>query len=282
MIKSMTAFGRAIVDSSEGQWIFEILSVNRKGLDITFYMPKEWLRFDPDMRKWISGVLSRGQITVKIYPPTTTKSLFNLERLKELQRAWHEAALALGYQSQEVNLKFLVDQMKNPIFEESAISSDLLKLGIEAALKQLVTMREVEGQALSEDIVMRIQRLSELVDQIESLVPQSVLKTKQKLTERLKEFGSEIEGRILQEIIIFSEKVDVTEEIVRLRSHFAQMIASLNSSESVGRKWDFIAQEMLREVNTIGSKAADIEIIERVVEMKSLIEKIKEQVQNVE
>lgn len=282
MVKSMTAFGRAVIDSPDGQWSFEILTVNRKGLDISLYMPREWLRFDPDIRKWIGSALARGQVTVKILPPVGGQSPAIYTHLKESQSMWQKIALDLGYSSDVVTFDFLVQQMGVSSSEGAPVSGDVLKKGIEKALQELIAMREVEGRTLAGDIGKRLDTMTSLLNRVEKRAPEAVLKSRLKLEGKLKELGQEVEGRILQEVLIFSEKTDITEEIIRLRSHIAQFTSLLSSKESIGRKWDFLAQEMLREVNTIGSKTADTETVECVIEMKSVIEQIKEQVQNVE
>lgn len=281
----MTAFGRAVIETQVGQWIIELHSVNRKILDIALHMPKELLRFDIEIRKSIAQIIYRGQITVRIQPPSEGGEQNFIERLHHQKRFWDKAALALGTQT-EVSLAFLVDQLslspQNKFLNSDSEIKETIKQGIELALIELQQMKEIEGKTLLKDIEKRLHLIAESCHKIAMRSDEALVKYRVKLEEKLKELNinsSDIETRILQEIIILSEKRDITEELTRIHSHLEQFKTHLASNESVGRTLDFLTQELNREVNTIASKST---VTEEVVYIKSEIEKIREQVQNIE
>lgn len=290
MIRSMTAFGRAVVETSLGQWVVEIHSVNRKMLDISVFIPSEFLRFDVEIRKWISESISRGQVNVKVKPPSQNSSKTSVEALKGLKGFWDQAALDLGFDpARAISLDFLVDQLRlNPVTlfsEEESQSRDAIKRGVEIALKELQQMKETEGLALFKDLCQRLKFIRETLTLLSSRAPQASIRGREKLEEKLKELPldkGDIEARVLQEVIVLAEKTDVTEELIRLGSHLEQFENQLNSRESIGRSLDFLIQEMNREINTVASKAADLEVTKYALSIKTELEKIREQVQNIE
>jgi uncharacterized protein (TIGR00255 family) len=295
MIKSMTAYGRSSVHSPIGRIVIEIHSVNRKMLDMSLYLPKDLLRFDIEMRKLLSKSLERGQITLRLTlqnegMPLRLFSNYYLQ-LKALKEGWENLARDLGYDAQKtVDLDFLVSQLQMTPSSESKEDEEMLKAslkeGVELALQELMKMKEAEGKSLALDIQKRLNIIEETVAIIELNKELPVVHYRKKLIDRMKEIDhlhKENEERILREIIILAEKMDVTEEIVRLHTHVEQFSNHLLSHEkAVGRTLDFLTQEMHREMNTLGSKSADSEISLCVIKMKSELDKIREQVQNIE
>jgi uncharacterized protein (TIGR00255 family) len=294
MLISMTGFGRTRFEASFGRIVVEIQSVNRKYLEMTTYLPKELIRFDLEIRKWIGESISRGQVNVRIFLIPSEESLKQLlpdpKMLKELKKAWARIAKACQVTTRSIDLPFLLQNMpssiqQNLVGEEKDYLS-ALKKSVEEALKDVMEMKRREGQAMALDIGHRLKELSKMIHQIEKLAPQSVVKQKEKLKERFWEVLSpqtELDERLLRELALYADRVDVSEEIARFHSHVQQFqeIMKTNSGP-VGRKLDFLVQEMGREINTIGSKSADAQITRLVVDAKSELEKVREQIQNIE
>jgi uncharacterized protein (TIGR00255 family) len=294
MIKSMTAYSRASVTSSLGRFIIEIHSVNRKMLDMSLYLPKDLLRFDIAVRKWLSQSLERGQVTLRLTLHTEEVghklSTYSVQ-LKALKEGWEKLALEIGYDPIKViDLPFLVSQMQmmppSESREEEETFKASLKEAVDAALQDLMQMKETEGNILVLDIQKRLKMIEENIAAIELKKELPLAHYRKKLIERLKEVGpmqGEAEERISREIALLADKMDVTEELVRLRAHIEHFRQHLLSQEkAVGRTLDFLTQEMHREINTLGSKSADCEISLYVVKIKSELDKIREQVQNIE
>ncbi len=295
MIKSMTAYSRASGNSPLGRVVVEIHSVNRRMLDMSINLPKDLLRFDVEIRKWLSGWLERGQITLRLTLQSEgmSRNLFSSysSQLKELKKNWDKLAGELGYASEQVvDLPFLVSQMQVLPSSEAAEDEDALKSSlkiiVEEAVQELMKMKETEGKTLSLDIQKRLKLIEENIAAVELIKEQPLVHYRKKLIERLKEVGSlhgEAEERILREVALLAERLDVTEELVRLRTHIEQFRRHLASQEkAIGRTLDFLTQEMHREINTLGSKSADSEISSYVIKIKSELDKIREQVQNIE
>lgn len=294
MIKSMTAYGRASIRSPLGRLAVEIHSVNRKMLDLSIYLPKDLLRFDIDIRKWLGAELERGQITLRLNMMSEEEggnvlSEGYLAQLKALKSGWDKSARELGFNPAEVvDLQFLIAQMQTvPMagMDEEAMKASL-KQAVESALEELMKMKETEGKTLVLDIQKRLKIIEENISAIELKKDEPLHRYRKKLIERLKDIGhlhGEAEERIGREVALLAEKMDVTEELVRLRSHIEQFLHHLfTPQKSVGRTLDFLAQEMHREINTLGSKSADSDISLYVVRIKGELDKIKEQVQNIE
>ncbi len=295
MIKSMTAYGRSSKESAFGRFVVEIHSVNRKMLDVSIYLPKDFLRFEVEVRKWLMAHLERGQVTVritlqqeemggKIYDNT-------LAQLQKMKGTWDQIAEQLGFDpKKEIDLRFLVDQMQSfnpaePEKDEAAIREPL-KEAVHAALTALMGMKEQEGKALVADIQNRLDQIGKTLVLIESRKEEPLARYQQKMRERLQEVGplsTEVEERVHREIALLAEKMDVTEEIVRANSHIQQFQVHLDTAEkAVGRTLDFLVQEMNREVNTLSAKSVDTEVSRWIVQIKSELDKIREQVQNIE
>ncbi len=291
----MTAYSRASISSPLGRLVVEIHSVNRKMLDMSLFLPKDLLRFDIEVRKWLGKYLERGQITFRLTLQSegVGGKLFSnhLVQLKNLKEGWEKLCRELGYDPQTmVDLPFLVNQLQSAPAAESKEEEEAVKAAlkevVESALADLMQMKETEGKTLAIDIQKRLKIIEEIVSAIELKKEMPLVHYRNKLIERLKDVGTlsgEAEERIAREVALLAEKMDVTEELVRLRAHFEQFRLHLLSSEkSVGRTLDFLTQEMHREINTLGSKSSDSDLSLFVVKMKSELDKIREQVQNIE
>ncbi|MBI5346670.1 MAG: YicC family protein [Chlamydiae bacterium] len=294
MLKSMSGFGRSSISLEKGELLIEIQSVNRKFLEFTFFVPKEFFGIESDLKKWIGEKVSRGSLNIRIsfHPKELTSFLFDPKLLKKTKLEMEKLAKELGFDKKEVNLKFLIDYVIE--FAEANKSSfesikPFIKKEVEKAIDDLLSMKIKEGKVLAADIQKRLGFIQKELLAIEKLAPQALADYKEKSESSIKEFVPEnIEAgeKILRSLTvfakIFSERVDITEEIVRLKSHIKQFQELLTSQDVVGRKMEFLLQEMHRESNTISSKAQEIKILSRNLEIKNEIEKIKEQVQNIE
>ncbi len=294
MLVSMTGFGRSVCEAPFGRLVAEIQSVNRKYLEMFISLPKEFNRFDPEIRKWVSESISRGQVSIRLFLTPSEEVLNQLmpdpALLKRMKKAWVKLAKVCGTSEKEIGLPFLLQHLP-PLSqgelegrEEEQLA--VLKKCIQEALQGVVSMKRREGQSLSIDIGQRLIELERMLRSVEKLAPDSIAKQRQKLQERIREVlapGAELDERILREVAFFAEKVDIAEEITRFHSHIGQFREILQSKNGpVGRKLDFLVQEIGREINTIGSKSADAAISRLIVEGKSELEKVREQIQNVE
>ncbi len=292
MLASMTGFGRALFDAPFGRLIVEIQAVNRKYLEVFVSMPKEFGRFEHDVRKWIGDAVSRGQISVRIHLVPNAEAIEELlpdaEILLRLKYGWEKISQRLGFDPKAIDLPFLVQQM--PMQSKIDLASDedlpVLHRVIDEALQGLLKTKKVEGKALADDLGKRLKELDRMIDDVEEIAPDATEKMRKKLSERMSEIlqpGAETDDRLMREIALFAERVDISEEITRLRSHLVQFRELLSSKAAVvGRKMDFLVQEIGREINTIGSKSMEAKISHLVVEMKSELEKMREQIQNIE
>ena len=293
MVKSMTSFGRS--RSEEGlERIFsiEMKSVNHRYLDMNIRMPKSMFPLEERIRKIISGRLNRGKVDVYINIKNFHKGDSVAELNESLAKSYFECLQKLSDELGIVNditttkiARFpdvisIVEKEENieEIFNE-------IKSLIESSLDKMVDMRIREGEKLKEDILDKLLVIENFVDSIEKIADLIPIEYKSRLEERIKELTSGVEidkNRIAVEIAIFADKATVDEEIIRLRSHIEQMRNTLELDEPIGRKLDFIVQEMNREANTIASKSNDMKMTNIVIDIKNLIEKIREQVQNIE
>jgi len=294
MIKSMTGYGRNEYNDGRRNIVTEIKSVNHRYNDIVIKMPRRYAFAEEKLRGIIKSIARRGKVDVSILIEDISESDVDIklntiaaaqyyENLKELKRVF-----AL---SEEVNLSMLAsmpDVMKIvPDIENEEEIIQSLTVSVSGAIEKFDEMRVIEGRKLAEDILMRGQLIEKMRIQISQLSTNVVMEYKIKIQERIKELLEPAVGmpedRIALEAAMFADKSNITEELVRLSSHLSQLKKIIESStQPDGKKLDFLAQEMNREVNTIGSKANDINIINYVLEMKSEIEKIREQIQNVE
>ena len=282
----MTGFGRAVQDTPFGRITVEIHSVNRKYFEMFISSPKEFGRFEHDVRKQVGDSMTRGQISVRIYfaPNLSTIVLPDPKVLKDLKLSWEQLAKHIGTDPKEISLPFLMQYLPPDTKETSDELKDALQSCVKEAIVSIQAMKKTEGQTLSADLSERVKELERMIAEVAEHAPDATKKMRAKLFEKMEEAhqqGPQVDERLLREVAIFAEKVDITEEITRFRSHIDQF-KTLLKGDVVGRKMDFLLQEMGREINTIGSKSLEAKISHTVVAMKSELEKIREQVQNIE
>jgi uncharacterized protein (TIGR00255 family) len=295
MLKSMTAYGRGSKQASCGRFSVEIQSLNRKFLDIMLTLPKELSCFDVEVRKWVSAVVFRGQVTIKIFASFDSMSPLqvspNIPLVRQIQAAAQKIAKELNFSaSQPLSMELLLSQKDVLCYHEDLQSEELcrsaLREAVNQALEQLMKMKTAEGEALQRDITGRILHAEDLVKAIAAKSENSTNRYRQKLQERLEELlpgAVENEERILREVCVYADKVDSAEEVTRFYSHCSQFHKLMTSKETaVGKTLEFILQELSREINTIGSKSSDVEVSSLVIQVKAELERIREQIQNIE
>lgn len=292
MIKSMTGFGRAELQTENKLFTFEIHSVNSRYLDTSIRLPRNCNFMEDKIKKLVGEYISRAKVDTYLGIDSLTSDTASICLDKDYTRQYMDALYDLRDSFGLTDDITVMNVAKNMnIFTVEKFKEDedeLFELTKQTAVKALEAyneMRKVEGAKLYDFFISSLQTVETYVDKIEELSPLTVAAYKEKLYARIKEMLGDAEvdeGRLLTECAIFADKVSITEEIVRLRSHIAQYRSILKEDIPVGRKLDFLTQEMNRETNTIGSKANDREIAKLVIEIKAEIEKIREQVQNVE
>ncbi|MDY6853351.1 MAG: YicC/YloC family endoribonuclease [Thermodesulfobacteriota bacterium] len=292
MLKSMTGYGSAKSILEYGCIIVEVKSVNHRYLDFTSRVPKRFLSYESEIRKIIGKRFCRGRFDVTIQSDYTKqgeqKAELNIELAKEYYSALTELRDTLQLDD-EINLSLLV-RIKDLIVvkeieSEHKEEEDALKDALNGAFDSLERMRIFEGEIIYKDLLEKLGAIKELVDKIRIKSPQVLIYYRDRLAKRVKELSDVFEldtQRLDQEVIFFAEKSDITEELVRIGSHLEQFGMIMEMDEPAGRKLDFLLQEINREANTIGSKANDSEISQNVVKIKSELEKIREQIQNIE
>ena len=292
MIKSMTGYGRGQINTNGRDILVEIRSVNNRYYDFNAKFPRVYGYLEEKLKSFLQGSISRGKVEVAV-------SIFNNENKEQEIEVNREVAKGYIKALRDVNTELGLDDdltlsgvarfpdvfnVKKVIEDEDFIWS-MVKEAAEIAVERFVSMRETEGQKMKDDICSRLDYILELVSKVEEQSPKTTENYRNKLYAKMKDILGDKnidESRILMEAAIFSEKIAVDEETVRLRSHISQFKELLESAEPIGRKLDFLVQEMNREANTTGSKAQDIEVTRIVVDIKSEIEKIREQIQNIE
>ncbi len=294
MIKSMTGFGRSEYTDGKRSIIVEIKSVNHRYSDITIKMPRRYSFAEDRLKSAVKDIARRGKIDVSIMVENITEDDTNIRLNHMVARQYYDNLRELQKEFEvggDITLQFLAtlpDVMKAiPDVEDEEAIFKSLEIPVLEAAKKLDGMRTLEGAKLAEDIIQRGDFIRNSVKEIEVRSPEVTKAYADKLRDRIKELlGSNVtipEDRILVEAAIFADKCSITEELVRLDSHIIQLNSIITkSNQPDGKKLDFLVQEMNREANTIGSKANDIEITNKVLEIKSEIEKIREQVQNIE
>lgn len=287
----MTGFGRGVTTTDEYQLTVEIRSVNHRFLEIYTKFPKEWLELELIAKKIIAQYVKRGKfdclINLKLTGEEVKDFKINWPLIEAYKNAKNELRQIIpideAYSMQEVlSLEgALVYEKKELTSEELAAS---LETAIREAMDKLVEMREREGQELKQVLLQYNEELKAQVRFIREHSQDAVKKYRDKLTERLAEVmnAEELEDRILAEVALFADRIDISEELDRLESHFQQLEGTLGEPHSIGRKLDFLMQEMHREINTIGSKNQSVIISPVVVQSKTILEKMREQVQNIE
>ncbi|MES2475393.1 MAG: YicC/YloC family endoribonuclease [Verrucomicrobiota bacterium] len=288
----MTGFGRGFSATEDWQATVEISAVNRKQAEVVVQSPREVNELEPRIRKAVLAVVSRGriQISLTLERPQGAAAEFKVDPAlaRAFSKAFGELGRTVGYPVLPVAADFLrqpgiINTGAAEINLESAWEA--IEPALQDALSQLAAMRSSEGQHLKEDFLARLATLDSHASTIRSDAPGRPIRQRELLTKRLRDAGLDLDPadeRVVKEIALFADRCDVSEELTRLDSHFAKFRDYLNAPEPAGRALDFLCQELFREFNTIGSKANDASIAQTVVEAKTELEKIREQVQNVE
>lgn len=292
MIKSMTGFGRCEIQKESKKFTVELKSVNHRYLDVNIRMPKKLNFFETAIRNLLKSYANRGKVDIFItyedLSQTQVAVKYNAvlagEYLKYLKQMEEEFGLENDIRVSTLSRYPEVFTMEEQSEDEEELWNGL-KEALEGAFGQFVRTRQTEGENLKRDILAKLDRLNELTAHIEERSPQIVSEYRAKLEEKMKELLADTqieESRIAAEVILFADKICTDEEVVRLKSHISHMRNTLDEKDEIGRKLDFIAQEMNREANTILSKANDIEVSDYAISLKTEIEKIREQIQNIE
>ncbi len=292
MIKSMTGFGRCEVTENNRKFTVEMKAVNHRYLDVNVKMPKKLNFFESSIRNELKNYISRGKvdlfITYEDLSENTTNVHYNKELAAEYLQYLRQIQQDFGLED-DIRVSTLskypdVFTMEENEGDEEEIWKELKK-ALDGAAEMFVQSRITEGENLKNDLIAKLDGMLRLVDFIAERSPQIIAEYRQKLQDKVKEMlgdNTVDEARLVTEVTIFADKVCVDEEMVRLRSHVETTKAALLAGGSIGRKLDFIAQEMNREANTILSKSNDLEISNVGIELKTEIEKVREQIQNIE
>lgn len=292
MIKSMTGFGRCEVQEAERKITVEMKSVNHRYLDVNIKMPKKLNFFEAAIRNELKNYIQRGKVDIFITYEDFTESNVCVKYNKELAAEYMEYLQKMAEDfglDNDVRVSGLSRYPEVLTMEEQTIDEEalwqLLDKAIKGAAEGFVETRIKEGQNLRDDLIEKLNGMLSHVDFITERSPKIIAEYRQKLEDKVKDLLEDVkvdESRLLMEVTIFADKVCVDEELVRLRSHIETTRDTLVAGGSIGRKLDFIAQEMNREANTILSKSNDLEISNRAIELKTEIEKVREQIQNIE
>ena len=292
MIKSMTGFGRFEAGDENRKLVVEMKAVNHRYCDINIKMPKKLSFFDSSIRAVMKKYIQRGKVDVFITYEDNTENTMLLKYNKDMAQAYYQALKAMSDDfdiENDVRVSSLSRYPEVLVLEEQTVDEDaLLKLietAVSGACEKFVETRITEGNQLKEDLLGKLEGMLEMVTYIEDRSPQIIKEYQEKLLTKVRELlenNTVDESRILTEVTIFADKICVDEETVRLRSHIQSAKETLIAGGSVGRKLDFIAQEMNREANTILSKANDLAISNKAIDLKTEIEKVREQIQNIE
>lgn len=292
MIKSMTGFGGGDAETADFKVHIEVKAVNQRFLETNYHMPYSMNMFENQLTKKIKEYASRGKLDINIRFQDLRDKAVTVKVDKGLVAAYGQALQEISSQL-ELSAPVTAAQIASypdvlKLNEENAdleAAQPVLMQAMEQALESFVAMREAEGQNIQRDLLARIATLENFVGELEKLAPEIVAAYRQRLENLLREYLAKEdieESRIIQEVALFTDKVNYTEETVRLRSHFDQFRQIITAGEPVGRKLDFLIQEMNREINTVASKANSAGAAQFVVDVKSEIEKIREQIQNIE
>ena len=287
----MTGFGRGVTTTEHFRLTVEIRSVNHRFLEVSTKFPKEWMEAEIHTKKLLSTLLSRGKLDVlvnlKKEEQQAPKINVNIPVLLAYKEAREQVSQVLPVE-EEWSMQEILGLQDAFLVESDEITHETLLQAVSEAVTEaataLIQMREREGQELYEALQGFKQELMQEIEQIRSVSSQAVEKYREKLLQRLQDITSseEVESRILTEVAVFAERVDIAEELDRLSSHFEQLDETLRDNQPIGRKLEFLLQEIHREINTIGSKNQSSVASIAVVQAKSVLEKMREQVQNIE
>ena len=292
MIKSMTGFGRCEITEGQRKFTVELKGVNHRYLDVNIRMPKKLNFFETAIRNLLKQYAQRGKVDIFItYEDTSENQValkYNEALAGEYLSYFKQMQESFGLDN-DIRVSTLSRYPEVLTMEEQVVDEEELWNGLEKALKgafeQFVETRIVEGENLKKDILEKLDEMLELVGYIETRSPEIIAEYRAKLENKVKELLEDAqidEGRLAAEVVIFADKICTDEETVRLKSHIEHMMSTLQATEGIGRKLDFIAQEMNREANTILSKANDLEVSNHAIDLKTGIEKVREQIQNIE
>lgn len=292
MIKSMTGFGRATAEKDGYIISVEIKSVNHRYFEFSLRCPRQYGFLDDKIKSYVNSRVSRGKVECYVSIEALNTECADIAVNNTLAAAYVNALKTISttyglnekITAQDI-AKFPDVLLLRKSEEDEELLWSLVKSVASDALDKFIEMRSVEGEKMYEDIFSRSQFILDTVSFIEKRSPQTVKEYNDKLIERVHEIIGDVsldESRIIQEVAIYADKVAVAEETIRLCSHISQLREFINSDEPVGRKLDFLVQEINRESNTIGSKCCDVEIARKIVDVKAEIEKIREQIQNIE
>ena len=292
MIQSMTGFGRGEASDDNYKIVIEMKSVNHRYCDVSFRLPRKLNGYESLLRSQIKSYASRGKIDVYLGFEDTAKKSTGITYNKETAEAY---LAGIHQMAEDFSLKCTIDAgklsrfpevftMEEPDIDETAVTG-LMTEAMTAAGESFMASRRKEGTQLQEDLLKKLENLAVLVAEIEKRSPEILSEYREKLTAKVKELlgNTQIDDNVLAtELVVYADKICVDEEIVRLRTHILHMQETLEQGGSIGRKLDFLVQEMNREANTILSKANDITVADCGIELKTEIEKIREQIQNIE
>jgi len=291
-MRSMTGYGRGDADHAGTKFSVELNSVNRKQSDIVINLPRDLAVLEPRIRQTINEKISRGRMNVLVGLHQGANGAAALALDTVLARSYHDAMLTLQKELSapgEITIGTILQApgvMRSP--EQSVDADDVwptVQRALTTALGELIKMRETEGKHLAKDLIHRLKVLRQEIKAIRALYPEVVKKYRTALVERIQKAGLNLpveDERLLKEVTIFADRSDISEELTRLESHLAQFAHHLRKNEPVGRTLEFITQEIFRELNTLGAKSNDAGISQHVVACKSELEKIREQIQNLE
>lgn len=292
MIKSMTGFGRCEISEAERKFTVELKGVNHRYLDVNIRMPKKLNFFEASIRNLLKKYAQRGKVDIFITYEDFSENQVSLkynetlaeEYLKYFKQMEEKFSLENDIRVSTLSRYPEVLTMEEQMIDEEELWN-VLKKALEGAFSQFVSTRITEGEALKKDLLAKLDEMLLLVDKVEERSPEIVAEYREKLEMKVNELLADTqieESRIASEVVIFADKICTDEETVRLRSHIEHMKNTLEETEGIGRKLDFIAQEMNREANTILSKANDLEVSNYAIDLKTGIEKVREQIQNIE
>lgn len=292
LIKSMTGFGRSESVTKERKIVIEMKSVNHRYCDLNIKMPKKFNAFEADMRNHLKQYIGRGKVDIFVTYEDYTKNNVFVKYNAEIAKEYVDNLKQMGADfsiSSDINASALSRYPEVLTLEEKSevddeLWNEFVKV-LDQACEQFVESRIREGEALKKDLNAKLNGMLDMVDYIENTSPSLIESYRTRLESKVKELldGTAIDdSRIAAEVVIYADKICVDEETVRLKSHIENTLAILEQGDNVGRKLDFIAQEMNREANTILSKADSLDISNKAIDLKTEIEKVREQIQNIE
>lgn len=289
-MNSMTGYGRASAALDSQTLTVQVNSVNRRNLDLTMKLPSEWESLEASVAEAVRTTVARGKIhvSVEVNGPTTGSANWDAEAIAETVERLEELAIAQGMKFEptaELLWQIASSQRDSGKLPSAETGAPVLRQAVAEALRGLAAMRAKEGEALLIDFLGRMEKLHQSVEAIAARAPQIPGGYRELLHQRLKQAGLALElsdERVLKEVALFADRCDVTEEITRLRHHLSQLSELLRAEGEIGRKAEFILQEIGREIHTVGSKGNDLGVSQQVIESKNELERIREQMANVE